>query len=44
MTLLFLILRFLIPLIFLALGYYLGFNQYGFEVFQEILETSESFQ
>lgn len=43
MAILFLILRFIVPLIFLALGYYLGYHQYGYEAFQEILETTETF-
>ena len=43
MAIIFLILRFLVPLIFLAIGYYLGYHQYGFEAFQEILETTETF-
>ena len=43
MVILFLILRFIVPLIFLALGYYLGYHQYGYEAFQEILETTETF-
>lgn len=43
MTVIFLILRFIVPLVFLAFGYYLGFHQYGFEFFQNILESSESF-
>ena len=43
MGIIFLILRFIVPLIFLAFGYYLGFHQYGFDAFQEILEMAESF-
>ena len=43
MGIIFLTLRFIVPLIFLAFGYYLGFHQYGFEAFQEILEMIESF-
>ena len=43
MTILFLILRFIVPLIFLALGYYLGNHQYGYEAFQEILERTGTF-
>ena len=43
MGIVFLILRLIVPLIFLAFGYYLGFHQYGFDAFQEILEMTESF-
>tara|TARA_B100000212_G_scaffold239487_1_gene182407 strand:+ start:306 stop:437 length:132 start_codon:yes stop_codon:yes gene_type:complete len=43
MGIIFFTLRFIVPLIFLAFGYYLGFHQYGFDVFQKILEMAESF-